>query len=82
MPVLENIYSFTRLFAECQQSSVGLRYLENPDTFEFSEGYVDRPTGDGLGIEVDEEYVRERATVDVNWQNPIWHHDDGSIAEW
>lgn len=63
-------------------SSVGLRYLENPDTFEFSEGYVERPSGDGLGIEVDEAYVKERAEVDVNWRNPIWHHDDGSIAEW
>jgi len=31
---------------------------------------------------VDETYVRERSQTDVNWYNPVWHHEDGRIAEW
>ena len=64
------------------ESSIGLQYLENPTAFEFDDGYVERPTGEGLCIQVDEEYVRERARTDVNWRNPVWHYDDESIAEW
>ncbi|QZP38317.1 galactonate dehydratase [Halobaculum magnesiiphilum] len=62
--------------------STGLAYLEDPDTFTFEDGYVERPTGPGLGIDVDEEYVREQSRLDVNWYNPLWYHDDGRIAEW
>ncbi|WP_254546906.1 galactonate dehydratase [Halomarina pelagica] len=63
-------------------SSIGLRYLDDSETFVFEDGYVERPTGDGLGIELDEEYVREQAKTNVNWTNPVWHHEDGSVAEW
>ena len=62
--------------------SVGLQYLEDPETFDFEDGYVRRPTGSGLGIEIDEGHVREQAQAEVNWYNPIWHHEDGGIAEW
>lgn len=62
--------------------SVGLKYIENSEAFDFEDGYVRRPTEPGLGIEVDEEYVRERTQPDVNWYNPVWHHEDGRIAEW
>ncbi|MFC7202756.1 galactonate dehydratase [Haloferax namakaokahaiae] len=62
--------------------SVGLRYLDDPETFDFRDGYVARPPDPGLGIEVDEEYVRERSQAEVNWYNPVWHHEDGGIAEW
>ncbi|WP_136688590.1 galactonate dehydratase [Halorhabdus amylolytica] len=63
-------------------SSSRLALLEEPDTFGFDRGYVQRPTGDGLGVTVDEEYVREQTQSHVNWQTPVWHHQDGSIAEW
>lgn len=63
-------------------SSSGMAYLEDETTFSFEDGYVERPEGPGLGIDVDESYVREQAQTDVNWYNPIWHHEDGSIAEW
>ena len=62
--------------------SVGLAYLEDPETFTFADGYVERPTGPGLGIDVDEAYVREQSQFDVNWYNPVWHHEDGRLAEW
>jgi galactonate dehydratase len=40
------------------------------------------PTGPGLGIEINEEYVQVRAMVGHRWRNPIWRHSDGSFAEW
>ncbi len=64
------------------ESSIGLQYLSDPAVFEFESGYVERPTRPGLGVDVDEEYVRERAQTDVNWRHPVWHYDDESIAEW
>ncbi|WP_323173407.1 galactonate dehydratase [Natrialba sp. PRR66] len=59
-----------------------LAYLIDPDIFGFQSGYVDAPDEPGLGIEIDESFVREQADAQVDWQNPIWYHDDGSIAEW
>ncbi len=58
-----------------------LDYLADQSVFEYRDGYVDIPDGPGLGIELDEAYVRERAG-DVDWHNPVWHHEDGRIAEW
>jgi galactonate dehydratase len=58
-----------------------LDYLADPDVFAFEDGYVDLPDGPGLGVEVDEATVRERAG-DVDWHNPVWRRDDGSVAEW
>ena len=58
-----------------------LDYLADPAVFEYDGGYVDLPEGPGLGVEIDEGVVRER-TGDVDWHNPVWRHDDGSVAEW
>jgi galactonate dehydratase len=58
-----------------------LDYLADPGVFEYQDGYVDLPDGPGLGVEIDEAVVRERAG-DVNWHNPVWRHEDGSVAEW
>ena len=62
--------------------SVGLQYLDDPATFNFDDGYVQRPTDPGLGIVVDEEHVREQSRADVGWYNPVWNYEDGGIAEW
>lgn len=59
-----------------------LDYLMDPRVFSYSEGYVSIPCAPGLGIEIDEEYVRERAKVGHRWRNPVWRHKDGSVAEW
>jgi len=58
-----------------------LDYLKDKSVFDYEEGYIDIPDGPGLGIEIDESVVRERAG-DVNWHNPVWRHGDGSVAEW
>lgn len=47
---------------------------------ETDEGAI--PTRPGLGIEINEKYVTERAKVGHRWRNPIWRHADGSLAEW
>ena len=59
-----------------------LDYVKNPEVFDYADGYVKIPSGPGLGIEVNEDYVRERAAVGHRWRNPIWRHADGSFAEW
>lgn len=59
-----------------------LDYLSNPEAFEFQNGYIEIPKSPGLGIEIREDYVREKAKENVDWNNPIWHHEDGRLAEW
>lgn len=59
-----------------------LRYLDDPTIFNFDNGNVSVPDGPGLGVSMDEGEIRMQSQSEINWQNPIWHHDDGSIAEW
>ena len=59
-----------------------LDYLTDRSVFDYADGFVAIPTGPGLGIDVNEDYVRERAEQGHRWRNPIWRHADGSIAEW
>lgn len=59
-----------------------LDYIVDPTVFAYADGSVAIPDGPGLGIEVDEDYVRERAVEGHRWRNPVWRHADGSFAEW
>jgi len=59
-----------------------LDYLADPGAFRYRDGYVPLPQGPGLGIEINEDRVREAAKEGHNWRNPVWRHADGSIAEW
>lgn len=59
-----------------------LDYITDPSVFAYSDGHVRIPDGPGLGITVNEEYVREMAKTGHRWRNPVWRHRDGSIAEW
>ena len=59
-----------------------LDYVTNREVFAYQDGMVSIPKGPGLGIEVNEAYVRERAAEGHRWRNPIWRHADGSFAEW
>lgn len=74
-----------------QEQSMGIHYnttadlldlLANPEVFDFSDGTIHRPTGPGLGVEVDEAAVRAAASEFAGWRTPIWNHPDGSFAEW
>jgi galactonate dehydratase len=64
------------------QGSDLLDYLVNKDVFEYNDGYVKIPEGAGLGIEINEDFVRKQAKIGHNWKNPVWRHQDSSIAEW
>ena len=64
------------------QGSDLLDYIKDKSVFDYNDGYVSIPEGPGLGIEIDEDYVRAMAEVGHNWKNPVWRHKDGSIAEW
>jgi galactonate dehydratase len=59
-----------------------LDYLVDPTTFAFVDGYLPRPLGPGLGIEVDEAAVRRGAAVGHRWRSPMLRHTDGGFAEW
>ena len=58
-----------------------LRYVTNPEVFDFHDGHWNRPTGPGLGIDVDEEVVERMAEIGHDRKQPIWWHTDGSYAE-
>ncbi|MEV0083571.1 galactonate dehydratase [Saccharopolyspora sp. NPDC050642] len=59
-----------------------LDYLVDASVFDFHDSHVDRLTGPGLGIEVDEAAVRRAAEIGQRWRNPLWRNEDGSLAEW
>jgi galactonate dehydratase len=59
-----------------------LDYLQDATVFAYTDGYIDLPTQPGLGITVNEDYVREAALRAHKWRSPIWRNHDGTIAEW
>ncbi|MFV0252978.1 MAG: galactonate dehydratase [Beutenbergiaceae bacterium] len=76
--------------AVIQEQSLGIHYNSGSDLldyisdtpFSYDQGFLGIPTGPGLGIEVNESIVRERALLTHSWRAPVWRHRDGSIAEW
>ncbi|KAF8652400.1 hypothetical protein AX16_004428 [Volvariella volvacea WC 439] len=61
-------------------------YLLNPGIFSIIDGYIAAPTGPGLGIELNEQLIREASIKYVReykaWRNPVWRGEDGTILEW
>jgi galactonate dehydratase len=64
------------------QGSDLLDYLKDPRVFDYKDGFVNNLTGPGLGIEIDEDKVREMAAIGHRWRNPVWRQEDGTVAEW
>lgn len=64
------------------QGSDVLDYLTDPNVFRYQDGFVQLLTAPGLGIEINEDKVREMAKVGHNWRNPVWRNVDGSVTEW
>lgn len=74
-----------------QEQSLGIHYNKGSDlldyltdaaVFKYENGYVQIPSGPGLGININEEHVIKMAKEGHNWRNPLWRHKDGSVAEW
>jgi len=62
-----------------EQVSLGEGYLKQP--FKVRDGYLDLPTGPGLGIELDENALADK--IGHDWRNPeTYDPDDGSVVDW
>jgi galactonate dehydratase len=64
----------------CQeQVNLGVGYLKTP--FTLRKGYLDLPTGPGLGIELDENAMADK--IGHDWRNrESYDADDGSVVDW
>ena len=59
--------------------TLGEGVLKQP--FVIKDGYIDLPTGPGLGVELDEEGLKEQE-IEPDWHLPIFRHDDdGSVGD-
>ncbi len=77
--------------AVIQEQSIGIHYnvgksvldyVNNKEDFAFTDGYVNLPVKPGIGVDVNKELVLEENKTPHNWKNPVWRHEDGSVAEW
>ena len=59
-----------------------LDYVTNQEDFRFVDGWVEMPKLPGLGVAVNKELVLEENKTPHQWKNPVWRHEDGSVAEW
>jgi galactonate dehydratase len=74
-----------------QEQSIGIHYNLGAEVLDyvldrtpltFVDGHIERLTGSGLGIEIDEHAVRAADRRGHAWRSPVWRHPDGSYAEW
>ena len=61
------------------KSDLGVGYIKEP--FVIKDGYIDVPTRPGLGIELDEEALKDKI-YDGKWTTPRQYYEDGSNADW
>ena len=62
-----------------EQVSLGEGYIKTP--FHVREGYLDLPSGPGLGVELDENALADK--IGHDWHNPeSYDKDDGSVVDW
>jgi len=82
---------FVSYNAVLQEQSMGIHYNKggelldyviNKDDFKIVDGYCKPLPKPGLGVEVDEARVIEASKNAPDWRNPVWRHEDGSVAEW
>lgn len=74
-----------------QESSLGIHYNKgfdlldyvlNKADFEVKDGYINLFKKPGLGVEINEEKLKEGQKIGHNWSNPIWRGEDGNFTEW
>lgn len=74
-----------------QEQSLGIHYnqgfdlldfVKNKEIFQYKDSYVQLPKGPGLGIDMDEDKIKEVAQEGLVWSNPSWKNYDGTITEW
>ncbi|GAB7345018.1 hypothetical protein MBLNU457_3438t1 [Dothideomycetes sp. NU457] len=57
-------------------------YVQNPEVFKVTDGHVDILNGPGLGIEVNEDLVREVAKTAEVWPLGSFYGRDAGLREW
>ena len=82
---------FVSANAFIQENSIGIHYNQgfdlldyvlNPEIFNIKDGYIDLFQKPGLGVEMNEDKLREGQKIVHNWSNPIWRGPDGNFNEW
>lgn len=83
--------NFSSPNAIIQESSLGIHYnqgfdlldyMKNPEVFDIKKGYIELLNRPGLGIEINEEKLKEAQKIGHDWKNPIWRGKDGNFTEW
>lgn len=59
-----------------------LSYVTDPKVFDIKNGYIEAFTKPGLGIEVNEDLIRQVSKDEQAWRNPLFVGPDGGIREW
>ena len=59
-----------------------LNFVTDPEVLTPVDGFLPIPGKPGLGVTIDEQAVREAHKQPHRWRNPLWRHQDGSLAEW
>lgn len=59
-----------------------LSYIKNPEIWNVTDGYIELMKGPGLGIEVDEEKIREFSKNAEPWVSPGFVGPGGEWREW
>jgi galactonate dehydratase len=57
-------------------------YIKNPGVWDVKDGYIELPTGPGLGIDVDEEQIIALSRDAKAWVSPGFIGPGGEIREW
>lgn len=65
-----------------QVDEVFFEIVSNSEVLRPRAGQFDRSLKPGLGIDINEDYVRRKAVEARSWIPPQWEHEDGLIAEW
>jgi galactonate dehydratase len=70
---------------------MGIDYNQNEDLLDcvtkktrltIMEGYIKPLLKSGLGVEIDVQANIKASNVICDWENPLWHYDDRSLAEY
>ena len=67
---------------ELHDNAAPVAFVKNRALFHFADGFIGRLQGSGLGLEIDEEAVREAAARGDVWRVPQGRNEDGSVTEW
>ena len=57
------------------------RYFTDPSPLRAEDGYIALPSEPGLGVEIDEEAVREDNGENLDYRRPVYEYADGGVGD-